>query len=155
MASAQSFNTEKKMPEFEMVTTAGKHLTMKNLRGKVVLFDFWATWCGPCKAASPAMQKLYETFRSKGLMVIGADGMENEPGPGGAIAYAKAHHYSYTFTYGNDILEGHLGIRSIPAFALVDKHGVIRNAQVGLPPGGPAAIYAYYSPLVKKLLAAK
>ncbi len=154
-AHAQSFQAMQgqRIPNFEMITTSGKHLKSKQLRGKVVLLDFWATWCGPCKMASPAMQKLYETFGRKGLVVIGADGLENSPGPEGARSYAKAHHFTYTFTYGNDKFEQRMGISSIPAFALVDKRGVVREAQIGVPPGGPEEIYAFFAPKVKKLLA--
>ena len=155
IASAQQFAewNGKKMPDFVMTTIKGMHLTTKQLRGKVVLFDFWATWCGPCKMASPAMDQLEKHYRKQGLVVIGADVLENSPGAAGATKYAKEHGYSYTFTYDNNGLAQTLKIDSIPAFALMDRKGTIRWANVGLPPGGAGPLYAYLQPMVEKLLA--
>src|ERR1700735_2737100 len=99
-----------------MTTIKGKRLTTKQLRGKVVLFDFWATWCGPCKAASPAMDQLQKHYGKDGFVVIGADVLENAPGPSGAKNYAKSHGYGYTFTYDNNGLARTLNINTIPAF---------------------------------------
>ncbi|HWD38458.1 MAG TPA: TlpA disulfide reductase family protein [Fimbriimonas sp.] len=154
LAGAQDFGSSqgKPMPQFIITTIGGKKITNKQLKGKVVLFDFWATWCGPCKMASPAMQKLAKTYGSKGLVVIGADTFENSPGPAGARAYAKEHKYTYTFTYENDGLAHSLGITGIPAFALVDKKGVIRDALTGVPHGGAEELYAALSRRVASLL---
>src|SRR5690606_27754000 len=58
---------------YSFKTTEGRTLTNKSLAGRVVLLDFWATWCGPCKAASPTMESLYKTHNKNGLVVIGVD----------------------------------------------------------------------------------
>jgi cytochrome c biogenesis protein CcmG/thiol:disulfide interchange protein DsbE len=142
----------KPMPDFIMTTISGKRMTTKSLRGKVVLFDFWATWCGPCKMASPAMEALSEKYKTKGLVVVGADVLENTPGPSGAKSYSKEHHFGYTFTYDNNGLAKTMEISSIPAFCLVDKDGVVRTAVIGVPPSGPKGIYAFFEPKIKKLL---
>jgi thiol-disulfide isomerase/thioredoxin len=123
----------KAMPPFVLTTIGGKKITNRSLKGKVVLFDFWATWCGPCKMASPAMQKIYEAYSKKGVVVIGADTFERNPGPAGAKGYKAEHKYAYTFTYDNDGLARTLGIQAIPAFALVDQHGIIRGTLNGVP----------------------
>jgi thiol-disulfide isomerase/thioredoxin len=154
IGSAQQFEawTNKKMPSFVMKTIKGKLLSNKELRGKVVLFDFWATWCGPCKQASPAVDELAKRFKGQGLVVVGADVFENSPGPAGAKKYVAEHGYSYTFTYDNDKLARQLQIASIPAFALVDRKGVIRYAWSGIPGGGAGPLYAFMKPLIAKMV---
>lgn len=136
-------------PAFKMTDTKGKVHTNKSLKGKVVLLDFWATWCGPCKAASPTMQKLHAKYAKKGLVVVGANTFEEGDSKSAAIKYMKEHKYSYTFTYGNDALARALGVRGIPAFVFLDKTGKIAKALVGFGGQRPAEMEA----LVKNLLA--
>lgn len=130
----------KKAPAFSMKSTAGKTLTNASVKGKVVLLDFWATWCGPCKAASPAMQSLHNKYNAKGLLVVGANGWENANNkpvtndPSFAKKYAAEHKYTYTFTYGNDGLMKTLGMTGIPTFILIDRQGIVREVWTGYGP---------------------
>jgi thiol-disulfide isomerase/thioredoxin len=133
-----------------MKDTAGHKVTDKSLRGKVVLLDFWATWCGPCKLASPAMQELHKKYAKQGLVVIGAN-----TGDGGSVTaaptYAKQHHYTYMFTTANDGYATKLNITGIPAFVIVDRKGVVRRVQMGYAP-----VLAYqFEDVVKQLLKEK
>jgi thiol-disulfide isomerase/thioredoxin len=121
----------KPAPAFKMTDINGKVLTNQNLKGKVVLLDFWATWCGPCKAASPTMQALHKKYASKGLVVVGANTFDGSDGKQKSVKYAKEHNYSYTFTYGNDQFASSLGIRGIPAFIYIGKDGKIAKTQIG------------------------
>lgn len=121
----------KPLPNFSMKTVAGATINNQTVRGKVVLLDFWATWCGPCKAASPFMQELHTKYASRGLMLIGANAGERTAGPEPAKNYASEHNYSYTFTYGNDDLFKALGTGGYPTFVLADKQGVVRKVWLG------------------------
>jgi peroxiredoxin len=58
-------------PEFEAQTLEGQPFKLSELRGKVVLLDFWATWCGPCVAELPAVKKIYEKYKDDGFTVVG------------------------------------------------------------------------------------
>lgn len=109
----------------------GAELTTKSLQGKVVLLDFWASWCGPCKEAIPSLKRLHDEFGGKGLTIIGANAGELRPGPGPAEQYKKKHGIPYTLTYDNDQLVRVLGVEGYPAFVLFDQQGIIRGAQLG------------------------
>jgi len=121
----------KPMPKFQMKDTDGALLTNENLKGKVVVIDFWATWCGPCKMLAPIINRLNKTYEKQGVVVIGADTSETTPGPH-AAAYKKEHGYSYHFTEGNDKLSETLGIEGLPTVYIIDKKGYIRHVSEGL-----------------------
>jgi thiol-disulfide isomerase/thioredoxin len=130
----EGFNN-KPMPSFKLVDTAGKTMTNASLKGKVYLVDFWATWCTPCKAAMPTMQKLHNKFKAKGFMVIGTNILERGPDkPGIAGKFKKESKYTYVFAKNTpeaDKLADTLKIQGIPTFLLVDKKGVVRHVEVG------------------------
>lgn len=138
----------KPVPAFSMKTFDGKTITSASLKGKVVILDFWATWCGPCKAASPTMQALHQKYASKGLVVIGAN-MGEEDGGKEAAKYPKKHKYTYTFTKGNDDYASKLGVQGIPCFVFIDKTGKVASVEVGF--GGDASAKSFEA-IVKKLL---
>jgi thiol-disulfide isomerase/thioredoxin len=124
--------TLKPIPDFTMETTEGKTITAKSLRGKVILIDFWATWCKPCMLASPTMERLHKKFGSKGLVIIGANTGEESSKKGYAAAqYKSEHKYTYTFTRQNDRLAVEWGIQGLPSFILIDKKGVVREGFSG------------------------
>lgn len=140
----------KPFPAFKMTDTNGKVHTNASLKGKVVLLDFWATWCGPCKAASPTMQNLHDKYASKGLVVIGANTYEQPNVKATAAAkYQKDHKYTYMFTKENDKLAASIGARGIPFFVFIDKQGVVREVATGF---GKDQSPAQFEAIVKRLL---
>lgn len=142
---------DKPAPAFKLTTVDGKVLTNASTRGKALLIDMWATWCGPCKAASPTMQKLHTTYAGKGLMVIGAIVMD---GKGAelktkAAGYKKAHKYSYHFATGGDPLAEKMGVRGIPFFVFIDKKGIVREVKMGF---SASTSPAEFEAIVKRIL---
>lgn len=140
----------KPAPRFKMTDTRGRTLTNTSLKGKVVLLDFWATWCAPCKKASPAMERLAEKYGSSGLVVIGAE-TPGEGTPSGATKYKAEHHYTYTFTVGNDPLKDSFGIAAIPAFVIIDRSGHVARTETGVP-NNIDDLYRSFEKTIKPLL---
>ena len=127
----------KPLPKFEMKLLTDKVITNKDIKGKVVVFDFWATWCGPCKAAAPKLEAMYKEFSSKGFEIIGANlaerSADNKPieTKDNAVAYVEEHKYSYAFTYGNDAIGKEWKVPGYPTFFIVGRDGIVKEVRVG------------------------
>jgi len=140
----------KPAPAFKMTDLNGKVWTNKSLLGKVVVLDFWATWCGPCKMASPYMEKLHQKYGKQGLVVIGAEA-KDAGDPAAAKAYAKEHGYTYLFTTKNDTLTNQLDVPGLPAFVIIGKDGRVVRTQTGLP-AKVADLYPSFEKTIRPLL---
>ena len=119
----------KPAPDFAMRDVEGREYTLAGLKGKPVLLDFWATWCEPCRESMPHVQKLYELFKDKGLVVLGVD--TNEAADT-ARKYFEDNKYSFASLLGsgNDVIEK-FSAHSIPRVVLIDKDGVVRYTHTG------------------------
>ncbi len=127
-AKGPSAMVGKPVPSFSMTTLKGEKLSDKSLRGKVVVLDFWATWCGPCKMASPVMDRISKKYGAK-TRVIGANVFEQDQNA--AKNYAKEHGYGYTITLGNDKLATAWKIQGIPLIMIVGKDGKVAKVYEG------------------------
>jgi len=119
----------KTAPAFTLKDVDGRELTLASLRGKTVLLDFWATWCEPCRAATPHIQSLHDRFKDKGLTVLAID--TSEP-----AATALAYFADHKFTFANLLGSGTSAIKDygadgIPLVVLIDKDGVVRYSHRG------------------------
>ncbi len=127
-------NSERQVaPDFSWQTPDGKVVHLSDLKGKVVLLDFWATWCGPCRMTIPHVESLYEKFKDKGLVVIGI----NLDGPGKretVSKFIKEHGITYTVVGDNGTVAQEYGVSGIPRFFFIDKHGRIAKTVVGYDP---------------------
>jgi cytochrome c biogenesis protein CcmG/thiol:disulfide interchange protein DsbE len=131
-AEKLSFKPGDAAPDFRLAGLDGKDVTLASLEGKVVLLDFWATWCGPCKAAMPMMQKLHDHYAAAGkpVVILGVNTWERKADA------AKDYMASKKFTYGcllaGDELAAAYGIRGIPTLVVIGKDGRIAKIEVGL-----------------------
>lgn len=117
-------------PDFTLRDLAGQSVTLSSFRGKkAVYMDFWATWCGPCKAALPGLQDLSDKFKDEGLEVVTIDQGESLE----QVRYfIDRKHYSFRVLLDSDNAVGDTyGVRGIPTAVLVDKRGVVQSISVG------------------------
>src|SRR5262249_32574459 len=121
-------------PAFALKDPAGKEVTLASLKGRVVLLDFWATWCGPCKAAMPSIQKLHEKYKGKSVTVLGVNTWERG-GPDLAAKYMEKSGYTYGLVVKGDDLAKTYGISGIPTIVLIGPDGKILHIAVGFAEG--------------------
>jgi thiol-disulfide isomerase/thioredoxin len=126
-------------PDWTLSTLDGKKISLKELRGNIVVLDFWASWCGPCKRAMPGIQKLHDTFKGKPVKVFGVNCRE-QGGNQRALAYLKQTGYTYPQLLNGDSAASAYGVRGIPAFYVIGKDGKILNTTSGFNPNMEAAI---------------
>lgn len=119
-------------PDWTLKDADGKDVSLKDLKGKVVVLDFWATWCGPCKKAMPLVQKLHETYKDKGLVVFGANCWENKDKD--PAAFMKENGYTYGLLLKADDVAKAYRVKGIPTFYVIGKDGKIVYSAVGLAP---------------------
>jgi peroxiredoxin len=120
--------------------------SIAQLRGRVVLLDFWASWCGPCRMLAPRLSALKDKFGAQGLTVVGITTDEAER----AAVFAERHQMRYGVVVDKDgDTSRAYGVSALPTMILVDKKGVVREVFIGYDPSGDARLEA----TVKSLLA--
>jgi thiol-disulfide isomerase/thioredoxin len=120
-----------RLPEFSLKDLRGKELSSADLKGKVVLVDFWATWCQPCKKEMPGYQKLADIYGKHGFVVIGFkfDTMPDSKDP---VLFARKIGVRYPLAVASDGLRERFGgIEGLPTTLLYDRQGVLRKKIVG------------------------
>jgi len=120
----------KKPVELKYTAVDGKEVDLTKMRGKVVLVDFWATWCGPCRGEVPNVVAAYKKYHEKGFEVVGVSLDEDKDA---MLAYTKEQGMTWPQHFDgkgwkNEVAVKY-GIQSIPAMWLVDKKGMIRSAE--------------------------
>ena len=119
-------------PEFALKDADGKEHKLSEYKGKIVLLDFWATWCGPCRMAMPGVQKIHEKFKGKPVVVIGMNCSENKD----PVAYMKEKKFTYGLLLNAETIGDKYNISGIPAFFLIGPDGKLLWNEVGYNPAG-------------------
>lgn len=125
-------------PDFSLRDLSDQAVSLSDFRGRVVLLDFWATWCPPCRMSIPELVKLQDKYRDDGLEILGIslDDPQNELG-----RYLKEFKEKYKINYrillfNNKIMQDYFGMESpaIPTMFVIDRDGKIREKIVGFDP---------------------
>jgi peroxiredoxin len=110
--------------DFSLNSRGGDPVTMSGLKGQVVLINFWASWCGPCRQEFPLLDTIYKKYKKLGFTIIG---LNVEPDAKDAEAFLKQNPVSFPIVYDpKDEMSKRYGITGMPSVALVDRKGVVR-----------------------------
>lgn len=126
-------SSSKSMPEFNLENIHGGMVNSSDLKGKVLVLDFWASWCAPCLKATPYLKKLHKEFEGKPVEIIGIN-LDYNKSNDFVINFAKKEGIAYTILKGDQKISGKFKVRGIPAFFLIDKEGNIKQKYVGFNP---------------------
>ncbi|MBX3174067.1 MAG: TlpA family protein disulfide reductase [Gemmatimonadaceae bacterium] len=134
------------VPVYAYQTLDGGAVSADSLRGKVVLVNFWATWCAPCRAEMPLLEAMYERHRGAGLVIVGlaVDRVSTDA----VAAFVRDRGVTYPIAHVDARAEAVFGgVRGYPTSFLLDRSGRIRHTVMG--PIGPLSL----EPAVRRLLA--
>ncbi len=145
LALAQSSLIGQAAPALAFKDLAGKEVSLAELKGKVVVVDFWATWCGPCKVEIPGYIEMQKKYGKDGFVIVGVS--LDQKGPKHVQKFVEANGMNYTVVMGdNNAVEAFGGFNSIPTTFLIGRDGRIVHQKSG------AMESEEYEALVKKAL---
>jgi thiol-disulfide isomerase/thioredoxin len=122
--------TRKPAPDWQLSDVNGNPLKLSDFKGKVVVLDFWATWCPPCRAEIPGLVALQKKYADQGLSVIGVS--LDEQGPAVVKPFMQRFAINYPVVMGNEkILADYGGISAIPTTFVIDREGNVVAAHQG------------------------
>jgi len=117
-------------PDWELADLNGKLVKFSNFRGHVLIVDFWATWCAPCRVEVPHFVELQKQYGDKGLTVIGVS--LDEQGPEGVKKFVKGFGVNYPIVIGNEkVVEAYGRIDAVPTAFVIDRQGRIVSRHIG------------------------
>jgi peroxiredoxin len=133
-AAVKPEKDRKTAPEFSLKDANGQTVHLADYKGKVVLLDFWATWCGPCKVEIPWFIEFEQQFKDRGFAVLGVS--MDEDGWEVVKPYIQDRKINYRVVLGNEeVSEIYGGLDSLPTTLLLDRQGKIASIHIGLSRG--------------------
>ena len=125
----QAVRGGERAPEIGLSDTDGNRITIASLRGKVVIVDFWASWCEPCREAMPVLDRLYQRYRSQGLVVVGV-GLDREDANARRFLRRTAVSFPVVLD-GRHAVAGRYEPPRMPTSYLIDRNGMVRHVHEG------------------------
>ncbi|MFC1915334.1 TlpA family protein disulfide reductase [Chloroflexota bacterium] len=116
-------------PDFQLSDLDGQPISLGDFRGKPVLLNFWASWCGPCRAEMPFIQQIYEEWSDRGLVVLTVNLQEN---PDKVKEFVESFGLSFPMLLAtSQEVPLAYNVRGIPATFFIDKDGIIQDIKIG------------------------
>ncbi len=125
----QAIRRDIQAESFALPTLGGPAMSLADYSGRMVLLNFWATWCAPCVLEMPSMQTLYHTFRDQGLEVVAVNVQEDRET---VAAFVEEHGFSFSVLLdGNGRTTSNYAVRGLPTSYLIDRKGNLIGMKVG------------------------
>lgn len=120
---------DKAAPDFTLKSSSGFNLRLSEHRGQVIMLNFWATWCGPCRQEIPVLNALHSEFQPLGFELLGVNIDEQ---PGKALKMAEDLNVSYPVLFDKEKIVSKLyGVKAMPTTVLIDRSGKVRHIHHG------------------------
>ena len=128
-----SLNAASKAPDFTLKSKSGKNIRLSDYRGEVVMINFWASWCGPCREEMPLLENLYKRYKKLGFVIIGVN---VEADSSKANSYLRDITVSFPILYDtkNEVSKKY-NVNNMPTTVILDRNGNIRYTHYGYKPG--------------------
>jgi thiol-disulfide isomerase/thioredoxin len=121
--------------DFTLNNLQGNEVTLSGLRGKVVVVEFWATWCPPCRESVPELNELYEKYRGKDFELLGISVDKGGNAPSLVREFVKERDVLYPVLLDDKNVNSSFGVGSIPVMFVIDKEGKVVKKHTGFVPG--------------------
>jgi cytochrome c biogenesis protein CcmG/thiol:disulfide interchange protein DsbE len=128
-AAFATFQKGQPAPSLKVTTTSGQTVSLSNYKGHVLVLDFFASWCEPCKRAIPHLIELNRKYGKHGLQILGLSLDEDREDLNEFVMPLKLN---YPVAQANEDLQSGYGLRSIPTLVLIDKKGIVVEKYMGL-----------------------
>jgi len=116
-------------PDFTLRSADGQNMRLQEQRGHVVLVNFWASWCGPCKQEMPHLNRLYEKYRASGFVLLGVN-IDEDPRQAAASAQRMGLKFPVLLD-GDKRVSRQYELSSMPSTVLIDRDGRVRHVHLG------------------------
>ena len=142
VAGAASAST----PDFTLPARSGGTLSLDELKGQVVMINFWATWCGPCRQEMPLLEQIQQKYEPLGFTVVG---INVEPDSAAAQTWLKGVGVAFPILFDRENkVAASFGVAGMPSTVFVDRNGAVRYVHRGYKPGDEAK----YSDMIRSLV---
>lgn len=121
-------------PSLALTDLQGKKVELNNFKGKVVMIEFFASWCAPCQMVAPELQDIYKKYKDKGLVVLAVSIDEGREALPALKSFVKEYGVSYAVLMDDGNASSRYGVMSIPTSFIIDRQGKIRNKHQGYIP---------------------
>jgi peroxiredoxin len=129
LLGAAAIAADKPAPDFTLKTLSGPNLRLGEQRGQVVMINFWASWCGPCKQEMPHLNRLHDKYRDAGFALLGVN-VDDDPVKAAAAAAALGVRFPVLLDAAKDVSRLY-GLSAMPTTVVIDRDGRVRHVHKG------------------------